>query len=69
MKDIISGKKKVQFEKLSKIRTELQELLLQYDNHDELERMDRDEFAIDLESRAKMDEKGKEYFFFYLENA
>lgn len=34
MKEVIGGKKKVQFEKLSKIRTELKELLAENEKHD-----------------------------------
>jgi hypothetical protein len=60
MKEVISGKKKVQFEKLGRIRAELQELLAENEKHEELERMERDEFAIDLESRARMDQRGRE---------
>ncbi len=48
MKDAISGKKKIQLEKLSKIKSELQGLLAENEKHDELERLSRDEFAIDL---------------------
>ena len=36
MKEVISGKKKVQFEKLTKIRSELSELLTENDTHEDL---------------------------------
>lgn len=60
MKEVISGKKKVQLEKLARIRAELGELLAENARHDELERLGRDEFAIDLESRERVAQVGRE---------
>ena len=60
MKDEISRKKKVQLDKLTKIRTELGFLLSENEKHDELEKLTRDEFAIDLESREKVAQAGRE---------
>jgi hypothetical protein len=40
-------------------------LLAENEKHDELERLSRDEFAIDLESRERVAAKGREYFFYY----
>lgn len=48
MKEVITAKKKIQIEKLSKIKSELNILLAENEKHDELERLNRDEFAIDL---------------------
>lgn len=69
MKDVITGKKKIQLEKLAKIKAELNHLLAENEKHDELERLNRDEFAIDLESRERVAAKGREYFPSYVENA
>lgn len=51
MKDVLNNKKKVQLEKLSKIRSELQDLLVENEKHDELERLTRDELTVDMEAR------------------
>ena len=51
MKDILNSKKKVQLEKIAKIREDLQDLLIENEKHEELERLTRDELAIDLDSR------------------
>ena len=60
MKSEINKKKKAQFDKLEKIKRELQELLAENSKHNELERLDRDEFAIDLESKQKVTEAGQQ---------
>lgn len=48
MKDTISKKKKDQLDKITKIKSELKQLLAENETHDELEKMTRDEFVIDL---------------------
>lgn len=60
MKDILNSKKKVQLEKIAKIRVDLQDLLIENDKHEELERLTRDELAIDLDSREALDQIGRE---------
>ena len=42
MKDSIFKKKKVQIEKIQQIKTDLKELLLENEGHDELEKLERD---------------------------
>ena len=49
MKDAITKKKKVQIQKIQKIKSDLKELLIENEGHDELEKLERDEFVIDLE--------------------
>lgn len=60
MKEIITGKKKIQLEKLAKIKSELNILLTENERHDELERLSRDQFAIDLESREQVAVRGRQ---------
>lgn len=69
MREVINGKKKVQLERLSKIKEELNALLAENEKHDELERLTRDSFAIDLESRDKVAHQGREYLFINIGNA
>lgn len=56
MKETIGKKKSSQLNKLKSIRQDLQQLLNENEKHDELERLTRDEFAIDIKTKLKVSE-------------
>lgn len=55
---MITKKKKDQMDKIAKIKTELKQLLAENETHDELEKLGRDEFVIDLELRDRVTKVG-----------
>lgn len=56
----ISRKKKDQLDKILKIKTDLKRLLAENEENDQLERLSRDEFVIDIDLRDKVTKIGLE---------
>ena len=58
VREEVTKKKKQQLSKIEKLKSELKNLLDQNDRDDELDRLARDEFAIDTDSRDAILKEG-----------